>query len=77
MIAGTRERQLDPRQDLAPREAHPARRLEHLGRRRAEPGEDVREQDHERVGDERDLDRRVVSPVNGTRSWKSARLGIV
>ena len=71
------QRQLDPQQHLPPRQPHPAGGLEHLGRRRAQPGDDVREEDHERVGDERDLDRRVVSPVNGTSSWKSARLGIV
>ena len=52
------ERQLDAPQDLPARQPHPARRLEHLVRRAAQPRDDVREQDDERVGDERDLDRR-------------------
>ena len=77
MIAGTASGSSTRVSDLPAVEAHPARRLEHLGRRGAEPGDDVREEDHERVADERDLDRRVGEPVNGTRSWKSARLGIV
>ena len=52
-----RQRQLDPPERLPPRQPHPARRLEHLGRRRAEPFEHVAEEDQERVADERDLDR--------------------
>ena len=51
------ERQLDARQDLPLRQSHAARCLEHVGRRALEAGEDVGEEDHERVRDERDLDR--------------------
>ena len=72
-----RERQLDARQHLAASKAHPARGLEHLGRRRAEAGDDVRVEDHERVADERDHDRRRGEAGEGDEDLEGARLGIV
>ena len=75
-IAGTASGS-STRQSVCAALAHPARRLEHLRRRAAEPVEDVAEEDQQRVADERDLDRRHGQPGQGTSSWKSARLGIV
>ena len=72
-----RERQLDAHERLQAREAGAARRLERVGRNVAQPLDHVAIEDQERVRDERDLDGRCVTPVNGTSSWKSARLGIV
>src|SRR5581483_8639741 len=57
-----RERQLDPPEDVAPAQPQAARRLEHLLGHRAEAGEDVPEEDEQRVADERDLDRRHRQP---------------
>src|SRR3954451_5476622 len=54
---GHGERQLDAREDLPAREPHPARSLEHVVRDALQARQDVREEDDQRVRDERDLDR--------------------
>ena len=51
-----RERQLHAPERLSRSQAHAARSLEHFGRRGAEAGEGVTEEDQQRVADEGDLD---------------------
>ena len=55
---GNGERELDAHEHLRARQSHPARRFDHVVGGAAEAGDDVREEHHERVADERDLDRR-------------------
>ena len=45
-----RHRQLDPEEDLAAREAHALRRVDHLPRHLLQPGGDVAVDQHQRVG---------------------------
>src|SRR5215208_423241 len=53
-----RQRELDPEEDLAVRQSHPARSVYGLRRDGVEPRDGVADQDEERVGDERDDDGR-------------------
>src|SRR3954454_12737172 len=58
------ERQLHAKQRLASGEAHPPRRLAHVVGATAQPDQHVAEEDQQRVGDERYLDRETGEPTD-------------
>ena len=60
---------------LPPREPHPTRRLEHVGRDAAQPFEDVPEQDQQRVADERHLDGRDGEAGDGDEELEEREAG--
>src|SRR5215212_1335245 len=51
---GQRQRQLDPKEDLAVRQAHAAGRVYRLGRHRVQAGDGIANKDQERIGHEGD-----------------------